>query len=285
MEKYGKVFRTIRESKNMSLKEVAGDFVTPAQLSRFENGKSNLSVDTFFKCLQRMDVLQGEFSTFYNMYYQSEDVRVSIDLHKALQDRNGRYFEQKINEFQKKFESEGRKSDRVLIAVFHVMLNKCNSDKKISEVEKKVIADYLLSIDEWCLYEIWIFGNCIRSLSSQMINVLCAELISRTQFYHGIKENLRRIYGVLLAAVGILLDRGEERLAAKLIRSIEGFGIFEDDLFERLQMTFYKAQLKYLQGDLEAFGTMKKLLEMAQLLECYNLSQHIEDTISQLTDM
>ncbi len=31
----------------MSLKEVAGDFVTPAQLSRFENGKSNLSVDTF----------------------------------------------------------------------------------------------------------------------------------------------------------------------------------------------------------------------------------------------
>ncbi|HFI0329238.1 TPA: hypothetical protein ACGOU4_001866 [Streptococcus suis] len=165
------------------------------------------------------------------------------------------------------------------------MLNKCNSDEKISEVEKKVIADYLLSIDEWCLYEIWIFGNCIRSLSSQMINVLCAELISRTQFYHGIKENLRRIYGVLLAAVGILLDRGEERLAAKLIRSIEGFGIFEDDLFERLQMTFYKAQLKYLQGDLEAFGTMKKLLEMAQLLECYNLSQHIEDTISQLTDM
>ncbi|HFI0737581.1 TPA: hypothetical protein ACGO6E_001883 [Streptococcus suis] len=70
-----------------------------------------------------------------------------------------------------------------------------------------------------------------------------------------------------------------------MIRSIEGFGIFEDDLFERLQMTFYKAQLKYLQGDLEAFGTMKKLLEMAQLLECYNLSQHIEDTISQLTDM
>ncbi|WP_153049720.1 helix-turn-helix transcriptional regulator, partial [Streptococcus suis] len=52
MGTYGKIFKLIRESKNMSLKEVAGDFVTPAQLSRFENGKSNLSVDTFFNCLR-----------------------------------------------------------------------------------------------------------------------------------------------------------------------------------------------------------------------------------------
>lgn len=59
MEKYGKVFKIIRKSKKMSLKEVAGEFVTPAQLSRFENGKSNLSVDTFFNCLKRMDILQG----------------------------------------------------------------------------------------------------------------------------------------------------------------------------------------------------------------------------------
>ena len=58
-DSYGKIFKIIRESKNMSLKEVAGDFVTPAQLSRFENGKSNLSVDTFFNCLKNMDVLQG----------------------------------------------------------------------------------------------------------------------------------------------------------------------------------------------------------------------------------
>lgn len=78
MEEYGKVFKILRESKNMSLKEVAGDFVTPAQLSRFENGKSNLSVDTFFNCLQRMDVLQGEFFTFYQAYNQCEDTRLSL---------------------------------------------------------------------------------------------------------------------------------------------------------------------------------------------------------------
>ena len=85
MSNYGKVFKMIRESKNMSLKEVAGDFVTPAQLSRFENGKSNLSVDTFFHCLENMDVLQGEFSTFYHSYYQDEDIRVSVEIRQATE--------------------------------------------------------------------------------------------------------------------------------------------------------------------------------------------------------
>ena len=112
MSNYGKVFKMIRESKNMSLKEVAGDFVTPAQLSRFENGKSNLSVDTFFHCLENMDVLQGEFSTFYHSYYQDEDIRVSVEIRQATENHNTSYFRKKIKEYQQRYEENQRKSDR-----------------------------------------------------------------------------------------------------------------------------------------------------------------------------
>ena len=73
MENIGKIFKLIRETKKMSLKEVAGNFVTPAQLSRFENGKSNLSVDTFFYCLKRMNISEGEFMDInfelYKVFY------------------------------------------------------------------------------------------------------------------------------------------------------------------------------------------------------------------------
>lgn len=285
MEKYGKVFKIIRKSKKMSLKEVAGEFVTPAQLSRFENGKSNLSVDTFFNCLKRMDILQGEFLTFYNVYYQDEDVRTSLETYTALEMKNTSYFKKKIQEYEIKYELEGRKSDRVLIAVFHVMMHRCDSNQKIPNIEQEVIADYLLSIDEWCLYEIWIFGYCARCLNSKTLEVLCSELIGRTQFYHEIGENLKRVYGVLLNAVGYLLDRGEEKIATKVIRSIESLGIHEGDLFERLQLTFFKSQLKFLQGDIKGLDTMKQLLEFTKLLDCYNAAKDIEDTILRITDM
>ena len=285
MEKYGKVFKILREAKNMSLKEVAGDFVTPSQLSRFENGKSNLTVDTFFNCLKRMDVLQGEFSTFYSLYYQDEDVRLSLELNKALENQNTSYFRKLIQEYQERFELEERKSDRVLIAVFHVMLNLCDASLVIPDSECQVISDYLMSIDEWCFYEIWILGYCARALSTRSLEILCSELIGRTQFYHDIGENRRRVYKVALNIVGHILDRGEERIASKMIRSIEALDILERDLSERLQLKFSKAHLQYLQGDIRGLKAMHELLKVTKLLDCYYFSKQIEDTISQLTDM
>lgn len=285
MENYGKVFKILRESKNMSLKEVAGDFVTPAQLSRFENGKSNLSVDTFFNCLQRMDVLQGEFSTFYHAYYQSNDIRLSLQLNKAIEGRNVNFFQRQIKEYQEKFKKEGRKSDRVLIAVFYVMINRCDSSRIVPEIERQVIADYLMSVDDWCFYEIWILGYCARALSTKALEILGLELIARTQFYNGIAENRQRVYRVILNVVGHILDRGESTVAAKFIRILDNMDILEQDLFERLQLKFSKAHLSYLQGNIKGFEIMKECQKVANFLECDDLSEQIEYTITQLTDM
>lgn len=284
-DSYGKVFKMIRESKNMSLKEVAGDFVTPAQLSRFENGKSNLSVDTFFYCLRRMDVLQGEFSTFYSAYFQNQDVRLSPQLLKAIQSRNIGYLDKQIKEYQERFAEEGRKSDRVLIAVFHVMINRCDPKQGVPETERQVIADYLMSVDEWCFYELWILGYCAWSLNTKLLELLSSELLNRTQFFNGITENRKRVYKVLLNIVGHLLDRKEDRTAARLINSLDSLDILEADLYERLQLKFAKGHLNYLQGNIKGLETMKKCQEMANFLDCYDLSQQIEDTFAQFTDM
>lgn len=284
-DSYGKVFKMIRESKNMSLKEVAGDFVTPAQLSRFENGKSNLSVDTFFYCLRRMDVLQGEFSTFYSAYFQNQDVRLSPQLLKAIQSRNIGYLDKQIKEYQERFAEEGRKSDRVLIAVFHVMINRCDPKQGVPETERQVIADYLMSVDEWCFYELWILGYWARSLNTKLLELLSSELLNRTQFFNGITENRKRVYKVLLNIVGHLLDRKEDRTAARLINSLDSLDILEADLYERLQLKFAKGHLNYLQGNIKGLETMKKCQEMANFLDCYDLSQQIEDTFAQFTDM
>lgn len=285
MSSYGKVFKMIRESKNMSLKEVAGDFVTPAQLSRFENGKSNLSVDTFFNCLENMDVLQGEFYTFYHSFYQNQDIRGSVELRQALETRNTIYLKKMIKDYQEKYLQKGRKSDRVMIAVLHVMLKKCDPKEVIPEKETQVITDYLMSIDEWCFYELWIFGNCSRALSTKTLEVLGNELFHRTQFYNGLDENRRRVYKILLNIAGQLLDRKEDLIAAKFIKYSEQMDILESDMFQKLQLRFIKAQFAYLQGNPQALDDMKECQKIADFLECYDVSAQIDRTFALLTDM
>lgn len=284
-DSYGKIFKIIRESKNMSLKEVAGDFVTPAQLSRFENGKSNLSVDTFFNCLKNMDILQGEFSTFYHSYFQNEDIRLSKEFYQAIENNNVGYLKRAIAEYRQRYDKNKRQSDRVLISVLCVKLSECSPHELLPKEERQIIADYLMSIDEWCLYEVWIFTNCSRALSSKMIELLGGEVIHRTKFYIGIEENRRRVSRLLLNITGEILDRGEERVAAKFIRYLDQLYIRETDMFERLQLKFIKAQFSYLCGNGKGLEDMRECQKIANFLDCYDLSQQIEDTFAQFTDM
>ena len=53
---YGEIIQRIRQDRNMSLKEAAGDAITPNNLSRFEKGLSTVKVDTFFYLLDKLNV-------------------------------------------------------------------------------------------------------------------------------------------------------------------------------------------------------------------------------------
>ena len=68
MKDFGKIFKILRESKNFSLREASEGTISMAQLSRFERGLSSVSIDSFFQCLDNINVLLDEFQAIYNNY-------------------------------------------------------------------------------------------------------------------------------------------------------------------------------------------------------------------------
>ena len=59
---YGEIIQRIRQDRNMSLKEAAGDVITPNNLSRFEKGLSSIKVDTFFEILSRFNLDEIDYA-------------------------------------------------------------------------------------------------------------------------------------------------------------------------------------------------------------------------------
>ena len=62
---YGEIIHKIRQDRNMSLKEAAGDVITPNNLSRFEKGLSSIKVDTFFEILSRFNLDPEDFTELF----------------------------------------------------------------------------------------------------------------------------------------------------------------------------------------------------------------------------
>ena len=59
---FGETIKKIRKSKNMTLKEVAGETLSVSQLSRFENGHSIVTIDLFYEILTNLNTSTDEFN-------------------------------------------------------------------------------------------------------------------------------------------------------------------------------------------------------------------------------
>ena len=64
---YGEIIHKIRQDRNMSLKEAAGDAITPNNLSRFEKGLATVKVDTFFEILSKFNLDVEDYAELLNI--------------------------------------------------------------------------------------------------------------------------------------------------------------------------------------------------------------------------
>ena len=74
MEALGKVFRDFRLNGNYSLAQAAGNQVSTSQLSRFERGESELTVDKFLAVLDNIQVSVENFMDAARNYQRAEIV-------------------------------------------------------------------------------------------------------------------------------------------------------------------------------------------------------------------
>lgn len=61
MKKVGKIFKKFRESRGLRLKDVVKAGISTSQLSRFENGETDLTISKFIAVLDEVNVPIEEF--------------------------------------------------------------------------------------------------------------------------------------------------------------------------------------------------------------------------------
>ena len=139
---YGEIVYKIRQDRNMSLKEAAGDAITPNNLSRFEKGLATVKVDTFFEILSKFN-LDGE--DYVEIFH--------------IQDKSSLRAREIINALSKKDKIKarqilGKKSDWGNVIKYYLLkLDIFSIDNKRDELTPDVVEainyliNYMFSID------------------------------------------------------------------------------------------------------------------------------------------
>ena len=279
----GKILKIIRESKNMSLKEVAAGDISVAQLSRYERGISSLTVDSFYSCLRNMSVSLAEFQYVYHNYREADDVVLSQKLSEAQRENNIVKLESILASSEAMAQEFPEKRNYKLnTIVIRATLTACNPDYQVSKGDIEFLTDYLFSVEEWGRYELWLFTNSVNLLTLETLETFASEMINRTQFYNNLPENRRRIIKMLLNVVSACIENNHLQVAMKFLNYIDNTKIPETDLYDRVLIKYHKALYSYKVGNPHARHDIEQCLSTFEYLDSFALAQKLKEQFERI---
>lgn len=279
MQKYenlGEVFKKLRTNRHISLKQIATDEVSVSQLSRFESGKSDISLSKFLIALDNLNIEVDEFIDTVNNYQRTEQIKFMSALVPLEYERNVEGFRKMMLEEEEKF----KKNPDVYRYHLNVILLQgfiCKCDESIPFPKKYIneIADYLFTTEEWNYYEIILIGNLYLFIDIPLLHKMGQEIIKRQEFYREIGSQKSVVLITLLNIFETCVYRDAldvaEYYKEKTIKLITD----ETDLYKRTIHLFLSGMLDYKEEKKEkGIEEMKRAIQIFEWVGSENLANN-----------
>ena len=245
---YGEIIHKIRQDRNMSLKEAAGDAITPNNLSRFEKGLATVKVDTFFEILSKFNLDVEDYAELLN-----------------IQDEFGQRIKQFVNALSKNDQMKarqilGKKSDwGNIIEYYTLKLYAISQARKLDELTPDeleavhYLIDYILSIDTFYISDLGVV-NSLLQFEEQFFEVQFLEYLE-SLIVKGLEEVKYRTAEFVLTYA---------HSSIKLVRAYSRYGYYD-----KAEKLIYKLKLILTQ---EAYDIIAlNPLFFLNMYEVYNL--------------
>ena len=255
----GSLTKKIRLSKKLSLKDVAGDYLSVSFLSKFERGESEISLSRFLCILENLDVSIEEIYGILSKDNPTRTEELLARVSKAFQQNNIPALKKYYYEEIEKFNSTHKKiflCNSILIDSFLISI----TGKKMNKKHIEVISDYLFDVDQWGKRELVILGNSMSAVPTNTLNLLIKEIIYKTTLFGNNEENKKIKIDLILNGISIFLERKELNYAKFYIDLFDTLTIPEVYLYERVEYNILIGTYWILIGKIEVG---KKKIELA----------------------
>lgn len=266
MKKFGESLRKIRESKGVTIKQAAGHTVTPAFLSKFERGESEISFSKLIEILDHINVDIDEFllqANNFEKYPQNIFLSGLSDAVDAKSNVMLKNLEETELLLYKKEKNIRYKHNIYLCRLYATIVNE--TEPNISDWEP--IKNYLFGVEDWSYYEFLLYANAIPFLPTEIIELLSKSVYQKGMRYLSLTENKNGLTETLLNTIEILIKRDRLDMAATYFTLVESLLDSPDSIFEMIRLKLYHGAILYMSGNSE-----EGLQNMDNAIKALNMS-------------
>ncbi|MFC4653238.1 transcriptional regulator [Lactococcus nasutitermitis] len=281
-EKIGETVGLIRQAKHLKLREVTKGQFSESQLSKFENGETDITVSKFFDVLENSNTYLDEFQQIYNEYVSNEEEILQKKLAELYAKKDIKGIKEILDFWETKIqENPEHKFYKLNKTVLKIILAMAQNSKPFEE-DIDFLMTYLDSVSDWGRYEIWIFGNCLRFFDNNALKNYGLLILGKTEFYSSIHLNQQMVIRTFLNLIDTFLRHGNLVLALKYINHLDKMTIKIDFFYEKIILNYHKAHYRTLQNQKSGIEEMKKC---ASTLEQYGYREEAQALYQEIENL
>ena len=212
---HGSIFKKLREEREYKLKDVAGGVISTRTLIRFESDETSISIATFEKLLENLDINYLDYLTFYYDNTDTETTEFANRLQKILQSGSSSKL---VNECKKELKKKDIEFSKRLTILNNILWKE---DKELFEENRRIIKDRIASLDKLGFDEIYglfilIYSASKGDYSVEYIERIIEDCFKNIPVRNYLSKYMSAVYCDLLkVAISFLVRAGYYELAEK----------------------------------------------------------------------
>ncbi len=264
----GELYKELRIARGLKQKDVARKGLSIAQLSKFENGQTMLSADKLLIAIESIHMTFEEFGHKLNNYELPKDIILGKKISTLFLKQDIKGLEYLLTEILQSEETD--QYQRIQSFIIENAIHSLDQNYEINIEDRKVLVDYLFSIESWTWFELYVFGNTMTLISDEDLLFFGEQLAERTKDYNFLKHNLSSLKLTYINLIGELILRKIDTQVPLFILELEKL-LFPYDMLEIMLLKF----LKLVNGYLKSKNSKKEIKQFIESLRVVGDSQLI----------
>lgn len=283
MNSMGELFKVLRISRNISLKEATGNKFSHSMLSRFENGESDMTITKLLVGLKNIRTELDEFIYLYNDFKPSAYTILKEKIWQLLSKKdlntlNKMYLEE-ISKYHKLQKEEY--FFNALIIKGHMFI--LDESIQLTAEEREKMYDYLFIVDIWGEYELKLFTDISPLISLDLYFEYTREMLKRIDFLGELRKNKNLVHTILLN--GLFKSTYENNLnkAAYFNQMIQKNFFSDNDLYLRTVYMIADGHYMYCKGEkVLGINQIQESISILKFLKCDEIADYYNTRFSDI---
>jgi Rgg/GadR/MutR family transcriptional activator len=274
----GKTFKKLRKSKSVESKGIPALLISYSQLMRFENGENDISADKFFRLLREINLTAEEFELSYLTIQGDAEFSIISKLFSVTMDKKSSELRHLLEKTEKSIE-RNPKNQRLKLdgIVIKALLQQLGEEADLKGTEIAYLARFLVSVNEWSRYEVFLFGNCVDLFTIEQLKVLTEKILyPKTQNISSdyLQSNLNfSLLNIVSRYITIEYFSSIHEIFSYLEKHIDA----RSNMLERALFVYSKKLLAYRQEPTEQnYEAVKECISAFKTFECFYIAEKAE---------